>query len=99
MEKINLFLENFLGEEVELILTVYFKNEEHSEEGSIIQKNPLAVKGFVIDIDDEYIYLGDTPDGITRFVRKDLVAGGDIVKTTSDGFDELLTNFEGGSTN
>lgn len=98
MEKINLFLENFVGEEVEFILTVYFKNEEHSEEGSIIQKNPLAVRGFVIDIDDEYIYLGDTSDGITRFVRKDLVAGGDIVKV-NDGFDDMLNSMPVGSTN
>lgn len=97
-KKDNRFMECFAGEEVEFILKVNFKTEDHSEEGSSIQENPLAVRGFVIDMDDENVYLGDTPDGITRFVRRDTLAGGEIVKT-SDGFDELLTNFEGGSTN
>jgi len=86
----NVFAANFMGQQVEFILSVYFKSEDHSEEGSLIQQNPLAVRGFVLDIDDTYIYLGDTPDGITRFLRKDLIAGGDIVKD-SDGFDEILS--------
>lgn len=88
-----IFAQNFVGQEVEFIMSVYFKQEDHSEEGSLIQQNPLAVRGFVLDIDDDYIYLGDTPNGITRFVRKNLIAGGDIVKeSTNDGFDEILNS-------
>lgn len=89
----NIFALNFVGQEVEFIMSVYFKSEDHSEEGSLIQQNPLAVRGFVLDIDDEYIYLGSTPDGITQFVKRDLIAGGSIVDK-KDEYDEALENLK-----
>ena len=99
MDKKDLFSKIFIGEEVEFILTVYFKSEEQVEEGLLIQQNPMAVKGFVLDVDDENIYLGDTPEAVTRYVKKSFVVGGDIVKDNkgADQFDDLLNNFSGSS--
>jgi hypothetical protein len=90
----NIFFDNFIGEEMEFMINLYVKTEQANEDGMIIQQNPLAVRGFVLDVDDEFIYLGDTADEITRFLRKDLVAGGDIVKDKmEEQFDDLLNNF------
>lgn len=91
-DKQNVFLQCFIGEEVEILLNASQKIEEANEEGMISQQNPLMVRGFILDIDEEYIYLGRTPDGITRFVRKEAVIGGDVVDANGDGFDEILEN-------
>lgn len=93
-EKKDLFSKIFIGEEVEFIMKISFKVHEQSDEGIISQENPLAVRGFVLDVDDENIYLGNTADAITRFVRRDSIAGGDIV---NDQLDDLLNNFQGSS--
>ncbi len=90
----NLFMQNFLGSEVEIMINLYHKVEQHSGDEMMSQQNPLAMRGFILDIDDEYIYLGETPHAITRFVRKSMIVGGDMVKEGEQGqFDEILNNF------
>lgn len=92
------FAINFIGQEMEFMLNIYHRSEGHNEEGVLIQQNPMAVRGYVLDIDEEFVYLGDTPNGINRFVRKDLIAGGDIVNPDKENdFDDILNNFSGSS--
>lgn len=94
-EQINLFLQNFVGTEIEIMLNLYHEIQQTNETEILIQKNPLAMRGFVIDMDDEFVYLGETPNAITRFCRKALIAGGEIAKENEEEnhFDELLNKF------
>lgn len=88
------FAQNFIGQYMDLMINLYHSQESHNEEGILLQKDPMAVRGYILDIDEEFIYMGDTPDGINRFVRKDLIAGGDIViekDELEDKFDKLPT--------
>ena len=62
MKKSNLFFETFAGEFVEIvqdfeITTSFNQHEDHMHE----VRMPMTVSGFVMDTDDEFIYL--SPDG------------------------------------
>lgn len=96
-EQVTRFLEHFLGADIEIMINLYHESQQSNAEEILMQKNPLAMKGFVLDMDDEFVYLGETPHAITRFCRKDLIAGGEIVKNKEDEeqgeFDEILNNF------
>lgn len=57
------FFLTFIGELVEI-------------SGSFVDTNTKAVLkliGFVLDADDEFYYLGDTPEEITQAIRRDKV--------------------------
>lgn len=94
-----LFAKNFVGLEVELMINLYHKVEEHSEDGMLAEQSPLMVRGYILDLDEYYIYLGDTPDAITKFVKKELVCGGDLVQDSGDGLDDMLNNMPEGNMN
>jgi hypothetical protein len=89
--KNEIFIRNFAGQEIELFTGFMQKTESQDANGNvIIHEVPLAVRGFVIDIDDEgFIYLGDTLDGIVRAVKFGPGMIIEIVKETSE-FDDIL---------
>ena len=92
MDKINsIFIANFAGQEVEIFTGIMQKTESQDTHGNVvIHEVPLAVRGFVIDIDDNgFIYLGDTLDGIVRTVKIGPGMIIEIVKETSE-FDDIL---------
>lgn len=86
-----IFALNFIGLEMEIMLNLYSKSEQGDEHGTLMEQNPLALRGYILDIDQDWVYMGDTPDSITKFIRKDMIAGGNIVKS-DDGFDDILEN-------
>lgn len=91
---VNLFLRNFLGSEVEIMLNLYHKVEQSNGNEILSEQNPLAMRGFVLNVDDEYVYLGETPNAITRFCKISSIVGGNLVKEVEEGeFDEILNNF------
>ena len=89
-----LFVQNFIGQEVELLINLYHKSEQSNAEEMMSSQSPLAMRGYILDIDEEYIYLGESPNGITKFVRKELVVGGDIIKEdkVETVFDDILND-------
>lgn len=57
------FFLTFIGELVEIAGSFFHGNEEHN----------IKIAGFVLDVDDEYYYLGDTPEEINQAIRRDRV--------------------------
>lgn len=86
-----IFIRNFAGQEIEVFTGIMQKSESVDGHGNIIvQEVPLAVRGFVIDIDDNgFLYLGDTLDGIVRCVKIGPGMIVEIVRETSE-FDDIL---------
>lgn len=86
-----IFIRNFAGQEVELFIGIMQKTEVVDSQGNVtIEEIPMAVRGFVIDIDDEgFIYLGDNLDGIVRAVKFGPGMIIEIVKEASE-FDDIL---------
>jgi hypothetical protein len=54
-----------------------------------IEEVPLAIRGFIIDVDENWLYLGDNLDGITKTIR--IIPGMiiEIIKEHSE-FDDIL---------
>ena len=57
------FFLTFIGELVEVAGSFYHGDTEAA----------IKIAGFVLDADEEYYYLGDTPDEITQAIRRDRV--------------------------
>lgn len=57
------FFLTFVGEHVELAGSFYHSDQEAA----------IKVQGYILDIDDEYYYLGDTPEEITNAIKRDRV--------------------------
>lgn len=85
----NLFLKNFQKSYVEIIAKTAIPTE--TEDGGIIG-NPIIAKGFVVDADDDFIYLGRTPIQIDVAIKKADILLVEI--TDPDGYEELMLNPE-----
>lgn len=70
----NLFDITFIGEYVEIILKVFSSFQEENEHGISGGSVPTSVKGFLLETDDTYYYLGDEPNSISRAVKKNDVS-------------------------
>lgn len=57
-----LFKHSFIGEVVEILA------KSESEE-----KGMLMVRGYLLDYDEEYLYLGETPLSVNTALKRDLV--------------------------
>lgn len=56
-KKVDLFKEIYLGEYVEIVM-------DYTSEG------PMIMHGFILDYDDNEIYLGDSPDAINMSIPR-----------------------------
>lgn len=55
----------FSGEELEIVCRLV---GGQGEEGM-----PLVINGFFLDLDKDYLYLGNTPDQVTQAVKRDTI--------------------------
>lgn len=82
-ENVNLLMDNFLGEFVEIMMP---SNGETSA--------TLAVKGYLLDMDNEYLYVGGTPNAIGAAVPRNpapYIQISEPTDQTDDMLDELET--------
>lgn len=66
-----MFYDLFIGEWVDVITKVSIEIAEHSEAGMSSSKTPMVLSGYVIDIDENNIYLGPELYTVSQAVRKD----------------------------
>ncbi len=66
-----LFYDLFIGEWVDVITKGLIEITEQSESGISSSKTPMVLSGYVIDIDDLFIYLGPEPFTVSQAVKKD----------------------------
>ncbi len=74
---------SFIGEEVEMIVNI---KSAQGEEGM-----PLIINGWLLDMDDIYFYIGNTPNAISQCVVREDVRLIAIVEEFNQ-LDEVLKN-------
>ena len=90
--KNSLLLANFASEYVQVITKTKISEEIPTEDGVSLVHAPIGEEGFVVDIDDEFVYLGNKPDNVTTAVsRKDI----STIKIIDKGNNVVLLNDSG----
>lgn len=96
------FIESFAGVEVEIFTGVVQKIERNDMDNGnqVIEEVPMVVRGFILDHDTEFIYLGDNVHGIVKCIAKGPGIIVEIVRDKSgsefdDILDELPTDTQG----
>ena len=84
------FFRTFIGENVEVI-TIGRLTVEDIDEVSVKSTAPLSFAGKLIDVDDEYYYLGEDENNIQVSIQRDKVISINLVKQV-DPLTEMLEN-------
>lgn len=86
---LGLFFQTFVGEYVSIVINMYTKVQHDTEEGVALQESPMNVVGYLLDIDEEYYYLGEEANSIQQAVKKDVVAHIEILQLKT-AYDDVL---------
>jgi len=82
----SMFYNIFIGEYVDLVTRQTVEVAETSDGSTMTQKTPLIISGYVIDMDDEFIYVGPIPLGVSQAVLRSEV----VIVTVSAPQEETL---------
>lgn len=63
----------FVGEFVEVVTTVTISSAGESEMGLYERSRPMLVSGYMLGMDERFVYLGETPTEQTDMVNLNLV--------------------------
>jgi len=69
----DLFFQTFIGEYVLLLTKLKTTSIEHTEEGSTESTNLASFEGFILDVDDNFYYIGDDHQSVNKAIRKDQI--------------------------
>lgn len=90
MAKKDLFYDLFAGEYVRVISKLSTQEQIQTEESVTQQEHPIVFEGYLLDVDDDYYYLGDTDQAIDRAIARRETVGiaisaPDVGFTTTSG--------------
>ena len=69
-ESTQTFLLSFIGEYVNIVTDIMIAEYSTTEEGSLEQNAPMVARGYMLDCDNDYLYLGEDPFEITQAIRR-----------------------------
>lgn len=72
-KKTSMFFKTFAGSFLNIYTSLQTAQSVESEEGTAHSDTPLVFQGYLLDKDDEYYYLGSTPDEVNCSIRIDEV--------------------------
>lgn len=90
---LDLFSSTFLGEYVGIMTKMKSTIVQESEESSVTQTAPMLLKGYLLDMDTNYYYLGDTANEVSQAIKKVQVFHIEIEKPM-DALDHMLEGIE-----
>ena len=92
---LSLFMETFWSEYVEVLLKQSVSSTEATEDGGVnSHTGPISVRGFVLDEDDHFLYLGeDIENKAVRAVERSTIALIEVVQP-DETLDTLLEHLE-----
>lgn len=89
----NLFVDCFVREYVMVLTSLTTSSDQEDGQGGYFSvAKPLYILGYLIDVDKENLYLGDTTNLITKAIPKHNVVCVEITEELTDD-DEVLSNF------
>src|SRR4029077_10299831 len=82
----SLFYDLFIGEYVFMLTTVDVTQVNNDEHGYYENKQPIKLLGYLLDMDDDYYYIGEFPDRVSQAIKKVNVVHVEIADATkTDG--------------
>src|SRR5574343_512079 len=85
----DLFFMTFVGEFVSVLSTMEHTAMMQTEEGMVEETAPMILQGYMLDMDEEYYYLGETQMNVSRAIKKSSVNAIEITDR-KDEFSDLL---------
>jgi hypothetical protein len=79
----------FLGEFVDIVTKVVSTSQTETEEGLVETRNRVMLRGFILDVDKDFIYMGSTESKIESCLNKKEIVTIEI----SDGIDQSLIEY------
>jgi hypothetical protein len=86
-ESNSILFEVFCGEAVSIMINRDVEQTEQNETTVKSLKTSLSVQGFLIEVDEDYLYLGYDPEIISQAVKKDAVVH---IETMTDDLDDIM---------
>lgn len=93
MAKTDRLLANFGSEFVQIIVDKNAKTSKTTETKIETSEIPLVIQGYVVDVDDDMVYLGFIPELISQSVRRDYIIHIQITEENND-MEELILSGE-----
>lgn len=80
----------FLGEFVDIVTKVMASSQTETEEGLIETRNRVMLRGFILDVDKDFIYLGSTEKQIESCLSKSEIV---TIEISTDEMSNILQEF------
>ena len=90
------FFQSFVGEMVSLTINATVPTQAVINDDGVVEEvieGPISFDGYLLDVDNEYYYLGDTSQEVSKAIRKENVISVEIVKSLNI-FDKMLEDIE-----
>jgi hypothetical protein len=97
-DTINTFVLAFMGEYVSIITDIMILDYSQNDSQALEQNAPMVARGFLLDEDDHFLYLGDNPLEISQAVAKKKIAMIHMEKKKNK-YEELLDEMGDDPTN
>lgn len=88
-EQIDTFILAFMGEFINVVTDIMILEYAQSEMQTMEQNAPMVARGYLLDHDQKFLYLGDNPLEISQAISKSKVAMITIEKKRSK-YDDIL---------
>lgn len=88
-EQIDTFVLAFMGEFVNVITDIMIVDYAQNDVQTLEQNAPMVVKGFLLDSDNNYLYLGDNPLEVSQAIAKNRITVVQIERKKSK-YEEML---------
>lgn len=89
VEEINTFTLAFMGEYINVVTDLMIVDFSETESQSMEQNAPMVTRGYLLDEDDKYLYLGENSFEICQAVAKSKIALLQVEKKKTK-YDEIL---------
>lgn len=89
VEQIDTFVLAFMGEFVNVITDIMIVDYAQNDVQTLEQNAPMIARGFLLDADNNYLYLGDNPLEVSQAISKARVTMVQIERKKSK-YEELL---------
>lgn len=92
-KKQDLFFQIFAGEYVSMVTTVKTRTVQLIDDEPAEVEMPVIIEGFLLDKDDSYYFIGESPDEVIAAIRIEHVIQVEI-SNPKDHYDQLLTEMQ-----
>lgn len=88
-EPIDTFVLAFMGELVNVVTDIMIVDYAQNEDNTIEQNAPMVARGYLLDCDQQYLYLGDNPLEVSQAIARSRITMVQIEKKKSR-YEEML---------